>query len=72
MLDLDFGTYPYVTSSNPSVGSSCTGLGVPPQAIRSVSGIVKVCELGVLVDIYVITVRLISLLFTTGVLHPCG
>lgn len=42
MLDLDFGTFPYVTSSNPSVGSSCTGLGVPPQSIRSVTGIVKV------------------------------
>ncbi len=41
MLDLDFGTYPYVTSSNPSVGSSCTGLGVPPQRIRNVTGIVK-------------------------------
>lgn len=41
MLDLDFGTFPYVTSSNPSVGSACTGLGVPPQDIRSVSGIVK-------------------------------
>ena len=41
MLDLDFGTYPYVTSSNPSVGSSCTGLGVAPQRIRQVTGIVK-------------------------------
>lgn len=41
MLDLDFGTYPYVTSSNPSVGSSCTGLGVPAHRIRNVTGIVK-------------------------------
>jgi adenylosuccinate synthase len=41
MLDLDFGTYPYVTSSNPSVGSSCTGLGVPAKRIRQVTGIVK-------------------------------
>ena len=41
MIDLDFGTYPYVTSSNPSVGSSCTGLGVPPQVIKEVTGIVK-------------------------------
>lgn len=31
MIDLDFGTYPYVTSSNPSAGSAATGLGVPPQ-----------------------------------------
>ena len=41
MIDLDFGTYPYVTSSNPSVGSTCTGLGVPPQRIQHVTGIVK-------------------------------
>lgn len=41
MLDLDFGTYPYVTSSNPSVGSVCTGLGVPPQKIKNITGIVK-------------------------------
>lgn len=34
MLDIDFGTYPYVTSSNPSVGSVCTGLGVPPNKVR--------------------------------------
>lgn len=33
MLDIDFGTYPYVTSSNPSVGSVCTGLGVPPNKV---------------------------------------
>jgi adenylosuccinate synthase len=42
VLDLDFGTFPYVTSSNPSIGSACTGLGIPPQAINEVSGIVKV------------------------------
>ena len=41
MIDLDFGTYPYVTSSNPSVGSVCTGLGVPPHRIDNVTGIVK-------------------------------
>lgn len=41
MIDLDFGTYPYVTSSNPSVGSTCTGLGVSPTYISSVCGIVK-------------------------------
>jgi adenylosuccinate synthase len=42
VLDLDFGTYPYVTSSNPSVGSTCTGLGVPPRDIHGVAGVVKV------------------------------
>lgn len=41
MLDLDFGTYPYVTSSNTGIGGVCTGLGVPPQAIKNVYGVVK-------------------------------
>lgn len=41
MLDIDFGTYPYVTSSNPSVGSVLTGLGVSPQKLRSIYGTVK-------------------------------
>lgn len=30
MLDIDFGTYPYVTSSNTTIGGVCTGLGIPP------------------------------------------
>lgn len=41
MLDIDFGTYPYVTSSNPSVGSVLTGLGVPPHKLRGIYGTVK-------------------------------
>jgi adenylosuccinate synthase len=41
VIDLDFGTFPYVTSSNPSIGSVCTGLGVPPTLIRNITGIVK-------------------------------
>jgi adenylosuccinate synthase len=41
MLDLDHGTYPYVTSSNATVGGACTGLGVGPRAIHAVLGIVK-------------------------------
>lgn len=41
MLDLDFGTYPYVTSSNTSVGGVCTGLGVPPDKLRNIYGVVK-------------------------------
>jgi adenylosuccinate synthase len=41
LLDVDFGTYPFVTSSHPSVGGCCTGLGVPPTAIDRVIGIVK-------------------------------
>jgi adenylosuccinate synthase len=40
-LDLDIGTYPYVTSSNTTVGGACTGLGIPPSCISSVVGIVK-------------------------------
>ncbi|KAF5292919.1 hypothetical protein FQA39_LY13799 [Lamprigera yunnana] len=41
MLDIDFGTYPFVTSSNCSVGGVCTGLGIPPTKIGEVIGVVK-------------------------------
>lgn len=41
MLDIDFGTYPYVTSSNCSIGGVCTGLGIPPSTIGEVVGVVK-------------------------------
>jgi adenylosuccinate synthase len=41
MLDIDHGTYPYVTSSNASIGGVCTGLGVPPKAIDGVLGVAK-------------------------------
>uniref|UniRef100_A0A915BT86 Adenylosuccinate synthetase n=1 Tax=Parascaris univalens TaxID=6257 RepID=A0A915BT86_PARUN len=41
LLDIDFGTYPYVTSSNATVGGAVTGLGVPPTAIKEVIGVVK-------------------------------
>lgn len=41
LLDVDFGTYPFVTSSHPTVGGCCTGLGVPPTSINKVIGIVK-------------------------------
>ncbi|KAL3285745.1 hypothetical protein HHI36_000272 [Cryptolaemus montrouzieri] len=41
MLDIDFGTYPYVTSSNCSVGGVCTGLGLPPSRVGDVIGVVK-------------------------------
>ena len=41
LLDIDHGTYPYVTSSSPSIGGACTGLGLPPAAIQNVIGIFK-------------------------------
>ena len=41
MLDQDFGTYPYVTSSSTGIGGVCTGLGVPPQAVETTIAIVK-------------------------------
>jgi adenylosuccinate synthase len=41
LLDVDHGTYPFVTSSNPTSGGACTGLGIPPTSIQSVMGIVK-------------------------------
>jgi len=41
MLDLDHGTYPYVTSSSTSAGGVCTGLGLPPRAVDCTVGVVK-------------------------------
>jgi len=41
LLDVDHGTYPFVTSSNPTAGGACTGAGIPPTAIDGVLGIVK-------------------------------
>jgi adenylosuccinate synthase len=41
LLDIDHGTYPYVTSSSASIGGVCTGLGVGPRAIDRVVGVVK-------------------------------
>jgi len=41
MLDLDFGTYPYVTSSNPIAGGVCAGAGVGPSKINTILGVVK-------------------------------
>ncbi|KAI5075257.1 hypothetical protein GOP47_0009333 [Adiantum capillus-veneris] len=41
MLDMDFGTYPFVTSSNPSAGGICTGLGIAPKLIGDIVGVVK-------------------------------
>lgn len=41
MLDIDHGTYPYVTSSSPTPGGACVGLGVAPTQIKRVIGIVK-------------------------------
>ena len=40
-MDVDHGTYPYVTSSNPTSGGACTGSGIPPTKIKDVIGIVK-------------------------------
>jgi adenylosuccinate synthase len=41
MLDLDFGTYPYVTSSSPSAGGACTGSGIPPTRVDLTVGVFK-------------------------------
>jgi adenylosuccinate synthase len=41
LLDVEFGTYPMVTSSSPSIGSACTGTGLPPRAIEKVVGVYK-------------------------------
>ena len=41
LLDPDFGTYPFVTSSTTTVGGVCTGLGIPPSKVDCVLGVVK-------------------------------
>ena len=41
LLDIDFGTYPYVTSSNTTAAGACTGLGIAPNRIADVFGIFK-------------------------------
>jgi adenylosuccinate synthase len=41
LLDVDHGTYPYVTSSNPTAGGAAVGLGIPPHRITGVLGIVR-------------------------------
>lgn len=41
LLDVDHGTYPFVTSSNPTAGGACTGSGIPPTRIDGVIGVLK-------------------------------
>lgn len=41
LLDIDHGTYPFVTSSNTSSGGICTGLGVAPNKIETIIGVMK-------------------------------
>ena len=41
MLDIDFGTYPFVTSSNATAGGACTGTGIPPHRVDRVVGVMK-------------------------------
>ena len=41
LLDINFGSYPYVTSSDTIAAGACTGLGIPPRSIRHVAGVFK-------------------------------
>ncbi|KAF5390658.1 hypothetical protein D9757_002766 [Collybiopsis confluens] len=41
MLDIDYGTYPFVTSSSTGIGGVCTGLGLPPKSIGQIIGVIK-------------------------------
>ena len=41
MLDIDYGTYPFVTSSSATAGGACTGSGIPPHRIERVVGVIK-------------------------------
>lgn len=47
MLDIDYGTYPFVTSSNPSIGGIVTGLGLAPRKFDAIIGVVSSMEGGV-------------------------
>ena len=50
-LDIDHGTYPYVTSSNTTAGGASTGSGIPPHHMNSVIGVLKAHLEGVVIDI---------------------
>ncbi|MDI9581324.1 MAG: adenylosuccinate synthase [Thermobispora sp.] len=41
LLDIDHGTYPFVTSSSPTAGGACTGAGIPPNRLTKIIGILK-------------------------------
>jgi len=41
LLDIDFGSFPFVTSSNPTSGGAITGSGLPPQALEEIIGVIK-------------------------------
>ena len=41
LLDIDLGTYPFVTSSSTSIGGCCTGLGVAPSKLETIIGVAK-------------------------------
>ena len=63
MLDIDFGTYPYVTSSSCTIGGVCSGLGIQPGYIGDVIAIVKAYT--VLLEIFkqLFVLNLIKLVF---------
>ena len=60
MLDLDFGTYPYVTSSNPSIGGIATGLGLAPNKYSALIGVVSPWERGGGGEVWVGSLPLVS------------
>uniref|UniRef100_A0A2K5S583 Adenylosuccinate synthetase n=1 Tax=Cebus imitator TaxID=2715852 RepID=A0A2K5S583_CEBIM len=70
LLDSDFGTYPFVTSSNCTVGGICTGLGMPPQKVGEVYGVVKTYTTRVGIGAFPTEGRELAL--TTGRKRRCG
>lgn len=76
MLDIDFGTYPFVTSSSTTVGGVCTGLGISPRKLQKVIGVVKAYTTRVgggpfpteLLDVSVI--RILQMITQTHITHP--
>src|SRR5699024_10640514 len=60
LLDVDHGTYPYVTSSCPTSGGACTGSGIPPTAVDNVMGITKAFCTRVCYGPFTLVIRLIE------------
>ena len=63
MLDIDFGTYPYVTSSNCTIGGACTGLGIPTSRIGTIIAVVKAYTVSVFFFVWFLCVFSTPLLF---------
>ena len=58
LLDIDFGSYPYVTSSNTTAAGACTGLGIPPNQLNNIIGILKLIQQELEVDLSLLSCQI--------------